>query len=54
MFGTQDLNLSNKLQNATFGAQFFCGAENRQIRKVDINCVEGFEMWCWRRMETIR
>jgi len=53
MFGTQDLNLSNKLQNATFGAQFFCGAENHPIRKVDRNNVEGFEMWCWRRMETI-
>jgi len=31
----------------------FCDAENRPIRKVDWNCVKGFEMWCWRRMETI-
>jgi len=30
-----------------------CGAEIRPIRKVDRNYVEGFEMWCWRRMETI-
>jgi len=31
----------------------FCGAEIRQVRKVDRNYVEGFEMWCWRGMETI-
>ena len=31
----------------------YCGAENRPIRKVDRNNVEDFEMWCWRRMETI-
>ena len=31
----------------------FYGAENCPIRKVNRNYVEGFEMWCWRRMETI-
>jgi len=31
----------------------FCGAEIRPIRKVDRNYIEGFEMWCWRGMETI-
>ena len=31
----------------------YCGAENRPIRKIDRNNVEGFEMLCWRRMETI-
>jgi len=31
----------------------FCGAEIRAIRKVDRKYVEGLEIWCWRRMETI-
>jgi hypothetical protein len=31
----------------------FCGAENRPVRKVVRNYAEDFEMWCWRRMETI-
>jgi hypothetical protein len=30
----------------------FCGAENRPMRKVDRNYVEGFEMWCCSRIET--
>jgi len=29
------------------------GAENWTLRKVDQNCLEGFEMLCWRRMEKI-
>jgi len=31
----------------------FYVAENRRLLRVDRNYVEGFEMWCWRRMETI-
>jgi hypothetical protein len=30
-----------------------CGAETWTLRKVDQKYLEGFEMWCWRRMEKI-
>jgi hypothetical protein len=31
-----------------------CGAETWTLRAVDQKHQESFEMWCWRRMETIR
>ena len=52
MFSNQDLNLRTKVHNDTVSVHI-CDAENRPIRNVDMNYVEGFEMWCWRRMETI-
>jgi len=33
MFSNQDLNLRNKLQNATFGAQFFVVLKIAQLEK---------------------
>jgi hypothetical protein len=30
-----------------------CGAENWTFRKGDQKYLEGFQMWCWRRIEKI-
>jgi len=29
------------------------GAETWALGKIDQECLENFEMWCWRRMENI-
>ena len=53
MFSIKDLNLSNKLWNETFGAQFFLWFWKSPSSKSNRNYVEGFEIWCLERMETI-
>jgi hypothetical protein len=45
--------LSNKLVKYYIWSIALCGAENFTLRKVDEKYLEGFEMWCWRKMEEI-
>jgi hypothetical protein len=48
-----DLNLRKKLVKCYIWSIAFCGAEKWTLRKVDQKYLESFEMWCWRRIETI-
>jgi hypothetical protein len=52
---TSKLNLifRKKLVKCYIWSIKFYGAETWTLRKADQICVESFEMWCWRRMETI-
>ena len=48
-----DLNLRKKLVKRYVWSMAFYGAETWTLRAADQNYLESFEMWCWRRMETI-
>ncbi|PNF22006.1 hypothetical protein B7P43_G17589 [Cryptotermes secundus] len=48
-----DLNLRKKLVKCYIWSMAFYGAETWTLRAVDQKHLESFEMWCWRRMETI-
>jgi hypothetical protein len=48
-----DLNLTKKVVKCYIWSIELYGAETLTLRKADQNCVESFEMWCWRRMEKI-
>jgi hypothetical protein len=48
-----DLNLRKKLVKWYIWNVALWGAETWTLQKVDQKCLEGFEMWCWRRMEKI-
>ena len=48
-----DLNLKKKLVKCYMWSVALCGAETGTVRAVDKKQLEGFEMWCWRRMEKI-
>jgi len=48
-----DLNLRNKLIKCYIWSIALYGAETWTLRKVDQNCLESFEVWCWGKMEKI-
>jgi hypothetical protein len=48
-----DLNLRKKLVECYIGSTALYGAETWALRKADQMYLESFEVWCWRRMETI-
>jgi hypothetical protein len=48
-----DLNLRKKLVKCYIWSIAFYGAEIWILRKIDQKKLEGFEMWCWGRMEKI-
>ena len=50
---TLDLELRKKLVKGYIWSIALYGAETWTLRAVDQKHVEGFEMWCWRRMEKI-
>jgi hypothetical protein len=50
---TLDLELKKKLVKCYIWNLALCGAETWTLRAVDLKHLETFEMWCWRRMETI-
>jgi hypothetical protein len=49
----QDLNLRKKLVKCYIWSIALYDAETWTLRKMDQKYLECFEMWCWRRMETI-
>jgi len=50
---TLDLELTKKLVKCYICSIALYGAETWTLRAVDQKHLEGFEMWCWRRMEKI-
>jgi hypothetical protein len=46
-----DLNLRKKLVNCYILSTDIYGAETWTLRKVEQKYMEGFEMWCWIRIE---
>jgi len=50
---TLDLKLRKKRVKCCNWNIALCGAETWTLRTVDQKQLEGFEMWCWRRMERI-
>jgi hypothetical protein len=48
-----DLNLRKKLVKCYIWGIALYAPENWTLRKVDQKYLEGFEMWCWRRMQEI-
>ena len=48
-----DLNLRENLVKCYIWSIALCGAVTGTVRAVDKRQLEGFEMWCWRRMENI-
>jgi hypothetical protein len=48
-----DLNLRKKLVKCYIWNIALYGAETWTLRKVDQKYLEGFEMWCWRRIDKI-
>jgi hypothetical protein len=48
-----DLNLRNKLVKCYIWSTALYSAETWTLRKVYHKYMESFEMWCWRKMETI-
>ena len=48
-----DSNLRKKLVKCYIWSMALYGAETRMLRAADQKYLEGFEMWCWRRMEKI-
>jgi hypothetical protein len=48
-----DLNLRKKVAKWWVESIAVCGAETGTLRKVDLKCLEIFEMWRWSRMEKI-
>jgi hypothetical protein len=48
-----DLNLRQKLVKCYIWSIVFYGAQTWKFQKVDQRYMEGFEMWCCRRMEKI-
>jgi hypothetical protein len=48
-----DLNLRKQLVKSYTWSTALYGTETWTLRKADQKCLEGFEMCCWRRMETI-
>jgi len=50
---TLDLGLRKKLVKCYIWSIALYGAETGMLRAVDQEHLEGFEMWCWRRMEKI-
>jgi len=50
---TLDLELRNKLVKCYVWSIALYGAETWTLRAIDQKHLESFEMWCWRRMETI-
>jgi hypothetical protein len=49
-----NLNLRRKLVKCYIWSTALHGTENRILRIVDQNYLEGSEMWSWRKMETNR
>jgi len=49
-----DLNLRKKPVKFYIWSISFYGAETSTLRKIDHKYLEGFQKWCWRRMERIR
>ena len=47
------LNLRKKLVKCYIWSMALYGAETWTLRAADQKYLEGFEMWCWRRMEKI-
>jgi len=47
------LNLRKELVDCYIWSIAFYGAETLMLQKIDQKCMEGFEMWCWRRIEKI-
>ena len=52
-FNTFDLKLRKKLVKCYICSIALHGAETWTLRAVDRKHVEGFEMWCWRRIQKI-
>ena len=50
---TLDLKLRKKLVKCYVWSIALYGAETWTLRAVDQKLLEGFQMWCWRRMEKI-
>jgi len=50
---TLDLELSKKLVKCYIWSIALYGAETGTLRSVGQKQLESFEMWCWRRRETI-
>ena len=50
---TLDLELRKKLVKCCIWSIALCGAETGTVRAADRKQLESFEMWCWRRRETI-
>jgi len=48
-----DLDLWYKPVQCYIWSIALCGVETWTLQKVDRKYLEGFEMWCWRRMEKI-
>jgi hypothetical protein len=48
-----DLNLRKKLVKCYIWSVVLYGAETWTLRKAGQKYLEGFDMWCWRRMEKI-
>jgi hypothetical protein len=46
-----DLNLRRKLEKRYIWSIVLYGTENWTLRKMHQKYLDGFEMWCWRRME---
>jgi len=49
-----DLNLRKKPVKFYIWSISSYGAETSTLRKIDHKNLEGFQKWCWRRMERIR
>jgi hypothetical protein len=49
-----ELNLEKGLVKCYIWSTAVCGSENRTVWKVDHKYLESFEVWYWRRIETIR
>ena len=47
------LNLRKKVIKCYIWSMVLYGTETWTLRAADQRCLEGFEMWCWRRMEKI-
>jgi hypothetical protein len=48
-----DLELRKKLVKCYIWSRALYGAETGTLRAADQKHLEGFEMWCWRRMKKI-
>jgi hypothetical protein len=48
-----DLELRKKLMKCYIWSIALSGVETWTLRKLDQKYLEGFEMWCWRRMENV-